>query len=78
MTHTEVVAVKRASTYGTGFPSDELMGSESSTLPTNTAIKKLNMINCVVEISNFNFFKFIRLPYCILFFYCSTYFPFFQ
>ena len=77
VTHTDVVAVKRASIYGTGFPLAELIGSESNILPVSTAIRKLNMMICVVEISHFNFFKSIRLP-CVLFIYCNIYFRLFQ
>ena len=50
VTHIEVVAVKRASIYGTGLPSAVLNGSESNTLPIRTANKKLSIIICVVEI----------------------------
>ena len=44
VTHIDVVAVKRASMYDTGFPSAVLIGSESSRLPTSMAIRKLSMI----------------------------------
>ena len=59
VTHIDVVAVKRASMYCTAVPSDVLIGNERSRLPINTAIRKLSIIICVVEISNFTFFNLI-------------------
>ncbi len=52
----EAVAVKSASKKEVGFPSAELMGSESNTAPINIAIKKLNNIICVVDTRSRCFF----------------------
>ena len=56
VTQVEVVAVKSASKKEVGFPSAELMGSESNTAPINIAIKKLNNIICVVDTRSRYFF----------------------
>jgi len=48
--------VKSASKKEVGFPSAELMGSESNTAPINIAIKKLNKIICVVDTRGLCFF----------------------
>ena len=56
VTQVEVVAVKSASKKEVGFPSAELMGSESNNVPINIAIKKLNSIMCVVDIPFHCFF----------------------
>ena len=56
VTHTDVVAVKSASKYGTRLPVAELMGSDKRTLPIKITTKKLSNIVCVVEKFNFFFF----------------------
>lgn len=56
VTQVEVVAVKSASKKDVGFPSAELMGSESNNAPINIAVKKLNNIICAVDILIRRFF----------------------
>jgi len=56
VTQVEVVAVKSASKKEVGFPSAELMGSESYTAPINIVIKKLNNIICVANTRSRCFF----------------------
>ena len=58
VTQMDVVAVNRASIYGTAAPVAELTGKANRTLPTSIAQKKLSMIFCVVD-SCINFFMFI-------------------
>ena len=56
VTQVEVVAVKSASKKEVGFPSAELMGSESNTAPINIVIKKLSNMICVVDTRSRCFF----------------------
>ena len=49
VTQVDVVAVKRASIKAAGFPSAELMGSESKNAPVRIVTKKLSNIIWVVD-----------------------------
>ena len=49
VTHTEVVAVNKASIYGTASKFAELIGKDSKRLPANIARKKLSITVWVVE-----------------------------
>ena len=55
VTQVAVVAVNRASMYGTACPSAELTGNESKMLPMNMVIKKPSRMICVVDRDNFFF-----------------------
>jgi hypothetical protein len=56
----DVVAVNSASTNATLCPLFELMGSQSSSVPTATTQRKLSMIRCVVDSEN-RFLDFIDI-----------------
>lgn len=61
VTHVEVVAVNRASRYGTATPSAALIGSIKRTLPSKIVTRKLNRMICVVDSINFLFIFIIPL-----------------
>ena len=53
VTQVDVVAVNKASIYGTDIPLAELIGKDSRTLPSKIVAKKLISIICVVDNENF-------------------------